>query len=164
MNRDIARIIKQAHVEVKNRLTVMRAMISGLASMSDWEKRNDMCAYFIDDLDAHFRNEELMMGIIKRDNKLEEKHLSYIDSVIREHKELRELFSGLKRKLQLISADNREEREAFAAKTDEIVDRLLAHAEKEDAVLIPLAEELLTDETLRELERQISERGSGARR
>jgi hemerythrin-like domain-containing protein len=124
----------------------------------EWERVNEIIAFFTGHLQEHFEMEENLISILRMNNhECSNDELQLLDEILQEHKMLTANFNQLSIVAEAYAGSNdRGIREIFTALTCDIIDKLLAHAGKEDQVLYPLARKIVSVEQLLEIGRKFA--------
>jgi hemerythrin-like domain-containing protein len=115
-----------------------------------WDRINEIIGSFDRVLTEHFDNEENLIALLQADPaKLSDDERQVLFEITEEHKILLSSFTQLCGVAEEYEEGNREVREALITLARDIIDRLLAHAGKEDAFLFPLLRKYVPDDQLR---------------
>lgn len=154
------KILSQEHKEVLEKLSLLGITIQGIETgkvsllrrklSKDASKTiQEISEFFRKDVGFHFEIEEtVLFPSLEREVGTERE---FISSLIEEHKRIREMitefqnFAGLELKDENIKSK-------LIALSKEIIDKLSAHAKKEDEKLLPLAQKALDEQKLKEID------------
>eukprot|EP01097_Dermamoeba_algensis_P011896 TRINITY_DN9389_c0_g1_i1.p1 TRINITY_DN9389_c0_g1~~TRINITY_DN9389_c0_g1_i1.p1 ORF type:complete len:224 (-),score=56.37 TRINITY_DN9389_c0_g1_i1:16-666(-) len=98
--------------------------------------------------------EQFFFPDVEKSLPAEEKHK--LDPLHTEHTEEAPLFKALKSQLESLKEEDREGKESFKKAFEEFRDRLLKHNEREEAIIIPLVRQHMSEEAQKETGTKIS--------
>lgn len=130
---------------IMNKIQVLRKSVTRKGPLPK-KRLFDLLEFFNKDMETHFRVEELtLFPVMKKKGKAD-----LVSSLLLEHKILRNRFAELEKIVQ--SPEGK--RDQLIIVCEEIVEILKVHVQKEDAILLPYAERVLTKRELNQLKRE----------
>jgi len=137
--------------DTKERMGILKEMMLVLDRDDVWTKIEPVLEFLNIHVTKHFKNEEIMIVLMLRDNKLTDVETHVIHEIIEEHKEILGYFNELIAIAKNYNPSDRTLKEKFVEATHNIFEKLLLHAKKEDEVLYPAARKYMTAQKLADL-------------
>jgi iron-sulfur cluster repair protein YtfE (RIC family) len=157
-DRDILDIIYSAHTEGKEKFVVLDDMIDVIYDNNKLlAKTGEFLSFFEKHTAKHFKNEELLIGMLKKETELSESELDGLEEILSEHITLNSALENIKKSVSKLRADENTgklKKRVFKL-IHALVNDIMKHAEKEDAALYPLAREKMSPLQKERLEEKI---------
>ena len=137
VKKDIIDIICQTHTEVKEKIAFLKDLLFVIDKNSVWKDTKDILGFFNKNLVNHFKSEEILISVLKRDVELQPNEIEIVNEILEEHVTILEKFSKLNKLAKKFNTRDKELREEFIEISHDIIDVILTHADKEDKIFFP---------------------------
>ena len=154
--KDIIDIICQSHGEIREKLVFIKELLVVFDKDNVWKDIRDVLNFFDKNIVKHFKDEEILISVLKRDTQLQTDESEIIIQILQEHKELLEKYEDLKKIAEKFDYDNQTIKENFVMLSHNIIEKLLSHAEYEDKNFFPFVRQKLKKKQLKEIEEMIT--------
>lgn len=144
--RDVVGYLHEFHQSVREKTAILKDALTLIDNETLWEKIEDICSFFETHLTIHFRDEEIVMAVAKRYRKLEDKEEKIFDELVKEHKNLLQRYE----KLISLKVSVKSSKENFVETFNDILEKLLEHAGKEDNMLYPMLQKYMDKNQIEE--------------
>jgi hemerythrin-like domain-containing protein len=154
VGKNVIDIIYQAHHDpnAKENMIILREILPVLDRDDVWNRICPVLEFLNRYIPKHFKNEDMMIALMGKDNIFEDKESQVIHEILKEHQLLLGYFNELTKIAKNYNPFDRTVREKFIKIAQDIFDQLAVHAKKEDEVLYPIARKYMTLEKLVELQ------------
>ena len=155
--KDIIDIIYSEHTSGHEKLEVIKDTFDAVFnSKHSLNKVHKYLALFNKHIEDHFKKEELMIKIMKKECALSEEETSLIHDILKEHNMLLKKFNFLSEAAGVGDVNKRKEKKILFRLINDLTESIMKHAEKEDDCLYPIVREKLDPEHLQQLESLIN--------
>ncbi|MBN1621261.1 MAG: hemerythrin domain-containing protein [Endomicrobiales bacterium] len=152
-NKSIIEIIFNTHHVVSEKVIMLRAIVKRYSAENLLENTESILNFFNKILVEHFKKEDELIKVIRRDIKLTDIESKIISEISEEHTIFLKDFSRL---TEIAGNLKPELKEDFIEICNNVTDKLTIHAEKEDNVIYRIGKEQLNRQQLDEIEDAIS--------
>ena len=157
VKKDIIDIVCQTHTEVKEKIAFLKDLLVVLDKNSVWEDTKDILGFFNKNLVNHFKSEEILISVLKRNVELQPNEIEIVNEILEEHKIILEKVSKLNKLAKKFNSQDKELREEFIEICHDIIDVFLTHADKEDKMFFPFVRQKINKKQFKEIEKRILE-------
>lgn len=152
---DIDKKVYQVHLEVKERIEILKNLIPIIADPNVWIKIESILNYFNKTVVEHFEGEEIIISVMKRDTSFSDEENKIMSEILEEHKELLGVLEQIKATAKVYEYSNYPVKEKFIEITHMFIESIVAHAEKEDMFLFPIFKAKMSKEQFEEIMKNI---------
>ena len=158
--KDVIDIIYESHTneQMKEKFVFLYDFINVVDQDNLWDMKENIKSilrFLGKHTSSHFRNEEILITMLKNYVSLSEDEKKFLEKIQQEHKIILEDFKQLYKLGINFDPQNKVIREQFVDMFHNLVEKIKLHAEEEDKMLYPLARNKLTAQQLEELEKKI---------
>ncbi|MCG2826504.1 MAG: hemerythrin domain-containing protein [Thermoplasmatales archaeon] len=153
--KDLVSMLCDTHETVKEKVAMWLKLIPAVERFETWQKIDGLISFLSECAVKHFKDEEILIDVIKKYVNLTVEEQQMMSKFLREHEILLAKLENLKETASKYNPGDRKIVDEFTGNSHQIIDELLKHAKEEDEKLFPLAREKLTVKHLKIFEEQL---------
>lgn len=149
-------VVQFIHTQVREKIVFWKGLLPILDRDDIWSDVKQIIDFFNNEVVEHFKIEESMITIAKKNPKNTDGELKVMEEILEEHALIRQNLKGLNEIYRRFDNFDRDIKGSFIETSHKIIDMIVKHAEKEDKDLFPVLRKKISSNDLSKIKKNIS--------